>query len=198
MTNFISTKIGMLTVIKRSTLSSELSDIDPKSLWDCLCDCGNIREAVPRSRLRKGSVREGSILSCGCANKVKGIKLRKDPVLGSARTAWCSKYDDGCSFEKFLELSQQPCFWCGAPPSNKCVGSGKATSSNGISDSWRKIKQENPFIYNGLDRLDNSRDHSEDNIVPCCAACNIARMDRTIEEFQAWIEKIYHHQFPTK
>ena len=94
-------------------------------------------------------------------------------------------------------MSQQPCFWCGALPNNKCTGSGKASTSNGISESWRKIKIENPFIYNGLDRLDNSRDHSEDNIVPCCADCNLARMDRTIEEFKEWIKRIYHFQFGT-
>jgi hypothetical protein len=191
--NKIGKKFGSLIVISRSLLKPELEDKDPRSLWHCLCDCGNTRE-VPRSRLReKWSMQEGSFLSCGCSEK-RGIKLRKDPVLGSARATWSSKYKDGCSFDKFLELSQQPCFWCGALPSNKSTGSAKGSGE--ISSAWRKIKVENPFIYNGLDRIDSNRDHSEDNIVPCCADCNRAKMSRTTDEFRFWIDKIYHKQFP--
>ena len=193
MKNFIGSKIGMLTIVRRSLQLDNNPDTDPNSWWECLCDCGNTKE-IKRNRLRKSSMRSGSILSCGCAHKTKGIKLRKDPVLGSAGKVWRSKYSDGCSFEKFLELSQQPCFWCGALPTNRATGSA-ATIQNGISDSWRKIKQDNPFIYNGLDRLDSSKNHSEDNVVPCCANCNRAKMDRTVEEFRAWIVKVYHHQF---
>lgn len=194
MKNIIGSRIGMLTVIKRSSFVSDKLDEDPDSLWDCLCDCGNTKE-VKRNRLRKSSMRPGSILSCGCANKVKGILLRKDPVLGSAGKVWKSKYSDGCSFEKFLELSQQPCFWCGAPPNNRATGGSTKNPKNGISKDWQKIKLDNPFIYNGLDRLDSTRDHSEDNVVPCCIDCNTAKMDKTIENFRVWIDKIYHHQF---
>lgn len=47
----------------------------------------------------------------------------------------------------------------------------------------------------GLDRIDNSRGHTSDNVLPCCAACNFARGDRlTVDEMKkvgAVIKKIY-------
>lgn len=190
MKNIVGVKFGFLTVKSRSDKMAHLSDGDPKSLWNCKCDCGN-KKVVQKNRFRNGGSRLGSILSCGCANKQKGLKLRKDPVLGSAKKVWINKYDDGCSFETFLKLSQQLCFWCGAAPSNKSNG----LSNNGISDEWRKIKSDNPFIYNGLDRLDSSKDHSEDNIVPCCHLCNRAKMAMTVDQFRDWIKKVYKHQF---
>jgi hypothetical protein len=32
----------------------------------------------------------------------------------------------------------------------------------------------------------------------CCADCNMAKMERTFEDFKSWIEKVYHHQFPER
>jgi hypothetical protein len=197
MKNLIGNKYGMLTVLSRSLLKPDLLDSDLNSLWDCQCDCGN-RRIIKRNRLRSSSMRQGSVLSCGCANKQKGLKLRKDPKLGSAKNVWSCKYSDGCSFEKFLELSQQKCFWCGALPKNKSVGTTTKSPNTHLSEEWQKIKLDNPFIYNGLDRLDSSKDHSEDNIVPCCAECNRAKMDRTVEDFLSWIKRIYDYQFNNK
>ena len=37
----------------------------------------------------------------------------------------------------------------------------------------------------GCDRIDNSLFHTEENVVPCCKECNIARMDNfTVEEMK--------------
>ena len=43
----------------------------------------------------------------------------------------------------------------------------------GESD-WKKM---------GCDRIDNSKPHTPDNVVPCCAECNIKRGLKTYEEF---------------
>lgn len=45
----------------------------------------------------------------------------------------------------------------------------------GESD-WKKM---------GCDRIDNSKPHTMDNVVPCCAECNIKRGNKTYEEFLA-------------
>lgn len=92
-------------------------------------------------------------------------------------------------FEVFLELSQQNCYWCGAPPGNKSVISNSAYSAKRIEDI-----RNNPFIYNGLDRLDNNRDHSVDNIVPCCKRCNFAKNNRSCQEYDEWIIRSYNHR----
>lgn len=35
----------------------------------------------------------------------------------------------------------------------------------------------------GCDRIDNSLPHTEDNVVPCCAKCNIKRMHKQYNDF---------------
>lgn len=48
----------------------------------------------------------------------------------------------------------------------------------GESD-WTKI---------GCDRIDNSKPHTPDNVVPCCGECNIKRNRKNYEEFKLMIE----------
>lgn len=45
----------------------------------------------------------------------------------------------------------------------------------GESD-WKKM---------GCDRIDNSKPHTMDNVVPCCEKCNTKRGNKTYEEFLA-------------
>lgn len=52
--------------------------------------------------------------------------------------------------EQFNELTKKNCVYCDRPPSQK----------------WGL------YTYNGLDRLDNLRGYSLDNIAPCCWECN--------------------------
>ena len=36
----------------------------------------------------------------------------------------------------------------------------------------------------GLDRIDNSRGYTQDNIAPCCPPCNVSKGDKTLEEWK--------------
>lgn len=54
--------------------------------------------------------------------------------------------------EFMLELCKHPCIYCG---------------------DTKNI---------GLDRIDNSKGHTKDNVVPCCYECNCARMDNFTHE----------------
>ena len=41
------------------------------------------------------------------------------------------------------------------------------------------------FPSDGCDRIDNTKGHTKDNVLPCCKECNVARMDNfTSEEMQ--------------
>lgn len=64
-----------------------------------------------------------------------------------------------------------------------------------LGDYIRVTDQDKPenkidFIYNGLDRVDNTKSHTKENCVPCCKYCNYAKRNLTIEEFFTLLENI--------
>lgn len=62
------------------------------------------------------------------------------------------------TIEEYIELISKPCFYC-------------------------KDAMNTPSFGRGLDRIDNARGYSTDNVLPCCTTCNQLRSDRfTVEE----------------
>lgn len=87
----------------------------------------------------------------------------------------------GMSFEltryQARRLFEAPCHYCGKPPGNgpthqKCAGT---------------------YLWNGIDRLDSTQGYLESNCVACCKDCNWAKGMRSVEEFTAWISRVYRH-----
>jgi hypothetical protein len=181
-------KFGKLTVL--SLVNFDKSG-NRKAL--CLCDCGKEKIAV----LNK--LRTGNTNSCGClrlenANKQLAnasehnpkIKGKSDPRTATAKIVF-RRYSDGdLSFDNFLTISQQHCFYCGAEPSNK---TNYYITKNSKYSKERQVLGY--FIYNGLDRVDSKLPHNLDNVVPCCIYCNKAKLDRNQKDFFAWIAKVY-------
>lgn len=104
--------------------------------------------------------------------------------LTTARKVYSGRYkeNDGITFEEFLRISQRPCYYCGAPPSNQ---------SNYVKKSSKIAKINGKFTYNGLDRINPNFGHSIDNVVPCCWKCNYAKRERNIIDFFVWIKNSY-------
>ena len=50
--------------------------------------------------------------------------------------------------------------------------------------------QNGGFIYNGIDRKNNGKGYTEDNIVSCCKQCNFAKRNMSYKEFKFWINKL--------
>jgi hypothetical protein len=160
--------------------------------WLCVCDCGEHLD-IPTDKLTNGNTK-----SCGCLkseisskNSTKLIEARRqnEPRIASARRVWkgyCYR-DKECTItiEEFLELSQQNCFYCGIEPNTEY--NYFATLS---SRSSEKARSEGLFVYNGMDRVDNSKKHTIDNVVPCCPICNRAKSDRTQNDFLNWIPQL--------
>lgn len=180
-------KFGRLTFTKPAG-----RDKQKKIIWEALCECGNVHTLVPIRAKR------GDIQSCGCFLREKllgnthAVNGRKtEPRLSTAKSVWLDRYaDSNCSFEKFLELSQLDCYYCGSPPSNR--------TNKIVKGSSQKQKEEGTFIYNGLDRLDSRKKHSVKNIVPCCRTCNLMKKDMSLNEFQTHIQKICSYLIPTR
>ena len=179
MPNFIDLtgqKFGRLTAIKKMEHNKW-----GKTMWLCKCECG--KEKIFRGH----SLREGLTKSCGCLQKeiarVTGINNGKRFGLANMRIA-ISLYKirakkRGLEYklteEQFEEITKQDCYYCGVKPNNKY-------DRNGLNGE---------FIYNGIDRIDNEKGYTMDNVVPCCKHCNMAKNTFTTQEFKNWIKKIY-------
>jgi len=162
-------------------------------IWVCKCDCG---ETV---KLSTASFRSGT-RSCGClghgvnhsgykrggvGTKRKGVKSFGRQLQANQRDLY-SKYRGSAirrgyrwalPFEQFTEITQQDCHYCGATPAQEHIGALGATDGN-------------PYRYNGIDRIINTKGYEVDNVVACCGRCNQAKMDRDIGDFMEWVLRV--------
>lgn len=164
----IGKKFNKLTVI------SIAESKNGKVKLNCLCDCGSY------CIITKSDIISGHSKSCGCliGSSPENIKI------SIARKVFKDDYSDGnLIFDDFLKLSQQNCFYCGVGPSNRRKNGYKRRKDihNGQAD----------FIFNGLDRVDNSLKHDIENIVTCCYLCNKSKSDLSYQKFIDHIFKIY-------
>lgn len=184
--NLLGQKFNRLLVIAEA----EPQGKKKQSAWLCLCNCG-IEKIIKSEELKSGGTK-----SCGCLKKEKnsenGIKMGNSNILyhpseTTARRVWRNRYKDGISFEDFYKKSQENCYYCGSEPNN--------IQNNAKDDKKASLyaKENGNFIYNGLDRIDSSKDHSINNVLPCCKWCNYAKRERSQEEFLNWVIKLYNH-----
>lgn len=47
------------------------------------------------------------------------------------------------------------------------------------------------IVYNGIDRVDNSKGYIKGNCVSCCSICNTMKLSLNLEDFKEHINKIY-------
>jgi hypothetical protein len=153
----------------------------------CKCDCGNIKVVKPCH------VKNNKIRSCGCYNKEICSKRTKNRVSKFLKpNNYAAKYRAFKSYEKhantrnlsfklnldqFVSLASNNCYYCGEVPKN---------SMNGRQSRSR-------FIYNGIDRVNNTLGYELNNCVTCCKHCNIAKHTKNRTEFFYWIKKVYEY-----
>ena len=165
---------GRLTVIQQGGF-----DKYRNALWLCKCTCGTEKIIVGTS------LRSGNTNSCGCLrDEITRDRVKLTPGLANMRRIF-GDYKRiakrrGHTFDltekQFAELIKKDCHYCGAKPNNVA----KQKKCNGT------------YIYNGLDRIDNTKGYTLDNVVPCCINCNMAKNTQIIEEFNEWIKRVYN------
>jgi len=165
-------KFGRLTVIKK------INNDEKYLTWLCKCDCGN--EKI----VRGDSLRGGITKSCGCLIKeAPNNRMRLDYGIASMRRM-INNYKSNAkrrgieyklTEEQFKEITQRDCYYCGAKP------------NNAYHQKW----QNGTYVYNGIDRIDNTKGYTIDNVVPCCKDCNAAKGKLTLQEFKDLIKRIY-------
>lgn len=170
---------GGLTVLERGP--GERPNLGPA--WTCRCFCGGL------CTVRGMHLRSGATTSCGCvmrASRVARFKtLLAKPAGVSAFNALCLAYKHrakkrGVSWtlspDQARLLFAGTCVYCGVEPSQV-----KTTST----------PDSTPFVYNGIDRVDNAAGYVLGNVVSCCGICNKAKRDLSVEDFVAWLVRVH-------
>lgn len=174
--NLVGKRFGRLVVVREL----EKRGRNKQRLWECKCDCGKITK-VTTEHLTNNHTK-----SCGCLKKENAARIGKKRLLpnnqANKNQLFCNYKRQariqGCEFnllkEDFLKLTSQNCFYCGREP----------------SQTHKHSKSSDGYIYNGIDRLDNTRGYSKSNCVPCCDMCNKAKGNRTLKEFVNWANRL--------
>lgn len=156
-----------------------------RSWWVCRCECGN--EKICRLDALKASVSK----DCGCGefsrrqsaaveiNRKMGRTggLHKDISVYKAN-ARNRAVEWALTDQEATDLMLGSCHYCGIEP---CGG------------VTTKMLNKVPF-RNGIDRVDSTKGYSLDNVVSCCAACNLGKGKMPAEDFLAWANRIAKHQ----
>jgi hypothetical protein len=171
-------RYGRLVVLERAENKHD------KTAWLCRCDCGN-QKVTTATHLAKGKC-----TSCGCARATgrgsrpayrssyaPGYAARRSVLRTYKRAAADRNLCWELSDDGFDRLTIGNCHYCGIGPSRVAIRSGNGS-----------------FLYNGIDRLDNAAGYTEGNVVSSCYMCNRAKMDLTVAEFLAWVDRLILHR----
>ena len=141
-------RFGRLLV--ENFVTSHKGRIHFNKYWNCKCDCG-ASTLVPTNKLKTGHTK-----SCGCLRRSVDAPDEKTGFIRVYRRYKSTKRTFSLSEDQFKHLVQQNCYYCGESP--RMISKGRKGSPD--------------FVYNGLDRLDNSLGYTIDNVVPCCKRDN--------------------------
>lgn len=174
-------KLDNLTIVKLDHINKSKYNRTIR-FWNCLCDCGNNR--IVSERYLKETK---TIKNCGCIKLNKCIEWGKNRKLlnqGSAFNRLYNKYIESAkrrnyNFEltkdNFKQLTSRKCYYCSIEPKQDSYSNGSKTSN---------------YIYNGIDRIDNTKGYIIDNVRTCCKICNFAKRNLTEYEFKEWIIRV--------
>ncbi len=132
------------------------------------------------------NLKRGTTKSCGCGHRGRplgkfytpsGQNNSKRVIAAYKHSAKNRELTFNLSDSQIYDLCQRNCYYCGASPSN--IKNDKRC--NGV------------FIYNGIDRMDNTKGYTLNNVQSCCRQCNTAKNILSINEFKDWIKKVYNN-----
>ena len=156
-----------------------------RQMWLCRCVCGKEKEVIQNNLVT------GVSKSCGCRGRIKLIARNKSRInkatsnsvlnqiiAGYKKDAKDRGYSWHLTNDQCYKLFESRCHYCGSEATNE-----------------RKYHKDKSITakYMGIDRIDNTKWYTIDNVVPCCKKCNRAKDTMTYDEFIKHIESIYKH-----
>jgi hypothetical protein len=173
--DLVGRKVRKITVLERM----DIKNAHGSPYYRCVCDCGTEMFLCSNElNLKKGTT------CCGCTRRAP---YTKKPLGEAAMRHRYTQYKSGAkrrdlcfelSIDEFKVITQENCFYCGSVPQQIAVGGGNGRCNGS-------------YIYNGIDRLDNSVGYTKENSVPCCGRCNRAKDVWNKNDFLSWIAKVY-------
>lgn len=141
-----------------------------KEYWLCRCKCGTLKWIYGYT-LEKGKAK--ACVSCNSKlGEFGGIRRR---LFRQYRASAVKRgYDFSIDYSEFCSMLDKDCRYCGLPPSN----SGPK-EYGGL------------YLYQGIDRKDNTLGYTAENCVPCCETCNRAKLCMSETAFFGWVERVY-------
>lgn len=163
--NLVGRKFGRLTVLE------DVGNLGTGSAFRCACDCGKECVVAGGHIVRK----KGMTRSCGCS--LVEFNIAKRVTDSGCRRVFnrysCEAERRGIpwllTLDQFKAITSSPCFYTGIFPAQLKKG---------------RIPTEN-YLYNGIDRLDNSGPYSVENCVPCCGRVNKMKSNLPFDKFIA-------------
>jgi len=164
-------RFGRLLIVKRIS--------EHPSVWLSTCDCGSEKQ-IPGKHV-------GCVFSCGCLQKdvvriEPGRATRNNVLYVYKSNAKRRGFGWFLSEEEFDKLTSSCCHYCGVPPSTLREDKGNYGS----------------YLYNGIDRIENTGDYQISNTVSCCKECNYAKRDMTYDQFVAFLKRAGQFQLNLK
>lgn len=153
--------------------------------WLCECECGG-RKVIDGGELRrKPTVHRPNVRHCGCKTPElratntlpPGVAMRNKVLYRYKQDASNRGYSWELTDEEAIQLFSEDCFYCGEVPSNE----------------ERSPKYNDGFTYNGIDRKNNDKGYTPDDVVTCCKTCNYMKRAMGLDEFLSKIAQITRH-----
>jgi len=160
--------------------------------WTCLCNkCGNTKDIF------QGSLLYGKSVSCGCWRSEytrDKNKRNRDSKLERGYSGLNKIYktyikhaknrnlEFNLSLDAFKIITSENCYYCDEKP--------KQISRINTNHSSAKNIEHTTYVYNGIDRVNNTDGYIDGNCVPCCGMCNRAKRNYPINDFINWINKV--------
>lgn len=164
--------------------------------YKCEClECNKIF-SVKGALMRNGGSNRCS--KCGCkhshAPQIGQIRTKRTPKETALyylynhlrKDARKREQDWKLTREQVSQLVSGDCHYCGQEPNSICA----PLKHHGLS---QKNTEAAVFLRNGIDRVDSSKGYTMENVVSCCARCNVAKGNMSAEEFRAWVKRVLVH-----
>ena len=150
-----------------------------RRVWKTVCtNCGMVR--------LKTTDKLGRLLTCkSCRMMPKGEAGLNELFLrykiGSSRNG----RNFSITIGQFRAITSRDCHYCGRKPASVC-----------ICNKYNPARKTDwgGYIYNGIDRKNNTVGYTILNCISCCYICNRAKSSMAYDEFIAYVSALSEHR----